>query len=132
VFGSFSVRLPQKKSRYCNVDQETSASPQTVLSRTARRDLDEGSITNKSGVSRRSKYSQNNLLQRSVLFTKKNADLEEAKLNDKEEEQENLKVTLAACHRKIDYLKGAIDASRTAQRKESRNLIRKLLQVYPV
>lgn len=67
----------------------------------ANKDISERSCANRSGVSRRSKYSQSNLLQKSSIFAKNQANVEETKLNEKQEELEALKTTVAACHRKI-------------------------------
>lgn len=131
LFPNFSVRLP-KKTAFNADNQETMPSPKTILSRHhLHRDTSEKSLTNRSGASHRSKYSQGSFLQKSSIFLKSNVLLEESRLESKQEELDTVNETIALCHRKINYLKGAIQKRKTEKCCQSRKVLKNLVRSYP-
>lgn len=114
---SFSVGLPSVKHSTQHVDLSTTASPKTVFSRVPHKDVSETSVTSRSALSRRSKYSQSSLLQKSSLFSTMLHPASKGKDNkrneDIEEEAEHLRLTIQNCNKKRTFLKESIENGRS-------------------
>jgi hypothetical protein len=90
--------MPSVKNFSLTIDQSTMSSPKTIFSRIANREVDSSSITSRSMLSRKSKYSQSSVLQKSSLFSNMlhpiNRVKEEKKCIDIQEESEHLRLTI--------------------------------------
>ena len=87
-------------------------------------------------LSRRSKYSQSSVLQKSSLFNTmlhpSSKAKDEKKTQDVEEEEQQLRLTLDTCGKKRKFLNEAIAAGRNDRLRQARNLMKKLETAYPL